>query len=76
MKTRENRGWTLMNTDIPDACHRFLSIRGSNFRDRAAPARPAMTPVSTVHTFSSSFANRAILSAQRSSGWLARFLHF
>ena len=34
MKMGENRGWTLMDTDIPDTCQRFLSICGSNFRDR------------------------------------------
>ena len=27
MKMGENRGWTLMDTDIPDSCQRFLSIR-------------------------------------------------
>ena len=39
MKIGKNRGWTLMDADIPDACRFFLhprlsvSIRGSNFLD-------------------------------------------
>jgi hypothetical protein len=28
MKKGRNRGWTLMDADIPVARHRFLSIRG------------------------------------------------
>ncbi len=56
MKMGENRGWTLMDTDIPDNFQRFLSICGSNFSRQIKPPRLH----SALHPASNKVAARSV----------------